>query len=78
MSKKAVANDKSTCITSKKHQEKRANLLGIAPHLKLNKSLNGKVNSTTLRLALCSIIGAVWQDCDHDFTIITKVVYRLL
>ncbi|TEY46891.1 hypothetical protein BOTCAL_0311g00060 [Botryotinia calthae] len=75
---RAVASNKSTCITSRKHQEERANLLGITAHLKLNKRLNGKVNSTTLRLALCSIIGAVWQDCDHNFTIITKVVYRLL
>ncbi|KAM3153800.1 hypothetical protein ABEW05_005754 [Botrytis cinerea] len=75
---RAVASNESTCITSRKHQEERANLLGIAPHLKLNKRLDGKANSTTLRLALCSIIGAVWQDCDHDFTIITKVVYRLL
>ncbi|TGO63293.1 hypothetical protein BCON_0014g00780 [Botryotinia convoluta] len=75
---RAVASDKSACIASKKHQEERANLLGIAAHLKLNKRLNGKVNSTTLRLALCSIIGAVWLDCGQNFTIITKVVHRLL
>ncbi|TGO41116.1 hypothetical protein BHYA_0026g00220 [Botrytis hyacinthi] len=77
-SKEAVASDKSTSITSKKHHEERANLLGIAAHLKLNERLNGKVSSNTLRLALCSIIGAVWLDCGQDFTIITNVVHRLL
>ncbi|KAF5871137.1 putative ribonuclease iii protein [Botrytis fragariae] len=75
---RAVASDTSTCIASRKHQEERANLLGIATHLKLNKSLNGKANSTTLRLALCSIIGAAWLDCGQNFAIITKVVHRLL
>ncbi|TGO20660.1 hypothetical protein BPAE_0276g00010 [Botrytis paeoniae] len=77
-SKEAVASVKSTCIASKKHQEERANLLGIGAHLKLNKRLNGIANSTTLRLALCSIIGAVWLDCGQNFAIITKVVHRLL
>ncbi|KAF7935381.1 uncharacterized protein EAE97_008288 [Botrytis byssoidea] len=75
---RAVASDKSTSITSKKHQEERANLLGIAAHLKLNKRLNGKASSNTLRRVLCSIIGAVWLDCGQNFTIITNVVHRLL
>ncbi|KAF7944430.1 hypothetical protein EAE96_010824 [Botrytis aclada] len=75
---RAVASDQSSCVTSKKYQEERANLLGITAHLKLNKRLKGKTNSTTLRLALCSIIGAVWLDCGQNFTIITKVVHRLL
>lgn len=46
--------------------------------MKLNKRQNGRADPTTLRLALCAIIGAVWLDCGQDFAVTTKVVQRLL
>lgn len=68
----------STTITGRKHQEERAEFLGIKAHMKLNKRQKGRVDSTTLRLALCAIIGAVWQDCEQNFAVTTKVVQSLL
>jgi dsRNA-specific ribonuclease len=72
------ANNASTTITGRKYQEERADFLGIKAHLKLNKRQKGRVDPTTLRLALCAIIGAVWLDSGQDFTITTQVVQRLL
>ncbi|KFY37957.1 hypothetical protein V495_06828 [Pseudogymnoascus sp. VKM F-4514 (FW-929)] len=46
--------------------------------MKLNKRQNGRADPTTLRLALCAIIGAVWLDCGQDFDVTTRVVQRLL
>ncbi|KFY03036.1 hypothetical protein V490_00330 [Pseudogymnoascus sp. VKM F-3557] len=46
--------------------------------MKLNRRQNGRADPTTLRLALCAIIGAVWLDCGRDFEVTTKVVQRLL
>ncbi|OBT39656.1 hypothetical protein VE00_10678 [Pseudogymnoascus sp. WSF 3629] len=72
------ANNASTTITGRKHQEERAEFLGIKAHMKLNKRQNARADPTTLRLALCAIIGAVWLDCGQDFAVTTKVVLRLL
>jgi hypothetical protein len=65
-------------ITGRQNQEERAEFIGIKAHLKLNQRQKGKADPTTLRLALCAIIGAVWLDCNQNFMVTMKVVQRLL
>lgn len=46
--------------------------------MKLNDRLRGKAETSTLRLALCAIIGAAWIDSEQNFTVTKEVVRRLL
>lgn len=56
----------------------RASLFGIDINISLSPRQRGEVSPSTLRLALCAILAAVWEDCDQDKSILNTVYKQLL
>lgn len=75
---KGSANDALKEVASRTNHGERAKSLGINKHMKLNIRSRGEAEPGTLSLAMCAILGAVWQDCKGDESVIGNVVERLL
>ncbi|PQE33780.1 Ribonuclease III protein [Rutstroemia sp. NJR-2017a WRK4] len=58
----------------KEHSPERAKALEIDSNMKLNPRQRGIAEPQTLHLAMCAIVGAVWEDCGQQFSVIDTVV----
>ncbi|KAM3067005.1 hypothetical protein ACMFMG_011787 [Clarireedia jacksonii] len=65
-------------LFEEEHSSKRAKAVGIDANMKLNPRQRGVAEPHTLHLAICAIVGAVWQDCGEQFSVIDSVVDCLL
>ncbi|KAF4632573.1 hypothetical protein G7Y89_g5549 [Cudoniella acicularis] len=64
-------------VTAGQNHIERAKALQIDPNIKLNPRQRGIVEPRTLQLAIYAIVGAVWRDCQEDFSITDNTITRL-
>ncbi|KAF7945587.1 hypothetical protein EAE96_010354 [Botrytis aclada] len=62
----------------KRNHAEKAKEFGIDKIVKLNPRQRGVASPNTLHLAICAIVGAVWEDCDRQISVINSVVEFLL
>jgi dsRNA-specific ribonuclease len=73
-----TANDALQAAASRKNHAERAKSLEIDSHMRLNERSRGVAEPNTLTLAMCAILGAVWQDCGENLSVIGNIVECLL
>ena len=62
----------------KRNHAEKAKAFAIDKIMKLNPRQRGVASPNTLHLAICAIVGAVWEDCDQQISVINSVVEFLL
>ncbi|KAK8900818.1 hypothetical protein QC760_010582 [Botrytis cinerea] len=62
----------------KRNHAEKAKEFGIDKIIKLNPRQRGVASPNTLHLAICAIVGAVWEDCGRQISVINSVVEFLL
>ncbi|KAF7920912.1 hypothetical protein EAE99_007764 [Botrytis elliptica] len=62
----------------KRNHAEKAKEFGIDKMMKLNPRQRGVASPNTLHLAICAIVGAVWEDCGRQISVINSVVEFLL
>ncbi|KAK6601217.1 hypothetical protein H4I96_06558 [Botrytis cinerea] len=58
----------------KRNHAEKAKAFAIDKIMKLNPRQRGVASPNTLHLAICGIVGAVWEDCDQQISVINSVV----
>ncbi|KAK6591817.1 hypothetical protein H4I96_12094 [Botrytis cinerea] len=58
----------------KRNHAEKAKAFEIDKIIKLNPRQRGIASPNTLHLAICAIVGAVWEDCDQQISVINSVV----